>query len=212
MADQHGDVTAIVRDLLGRLGKTYSAEVGFDPTTNRPAPLFKLLALALLLSARIPASASTRAMRALLDEGWTTPEKMARSTWEQRTRVLNRSGYARYDESTSRMLGATTELLLERWNGDLRRLRDDADRTPAGERSRLSEFKGIGDVGVSIFFREVQPAWTELMPYVDERAARAATSLGLPADPLALRDLVATDQEFAELTSALIRHDLSASG
>jgi endonuclease III len=184
--------------------------VGFDPTTNKPAPLFKLLVLSLLLSARISADIATAAMRALLDAGWTTPAHMADSTWEQRTRVLNRSGYARYDESTSRMLGETTELLLDRWRGDLRRLREEAGRDPEQERALLREFKGIGDVGVDIFFREVQPAWTELVPFVDERARRAGRDLDLPDDPADLRGLVDSDDELARLVAALVRHGLSA--
>jgi endonuclease III len=199
-----------VRRLLREHGRTYSAEVGFDPTTNKPAPLFKLLVLSLLLSARISADIATAAMRALLDAGWTTPAHMADSTWEQRTRVLNRSGYARYDESTSRMLGETTELLLDRWRGDLRRLREEAGRDPEQERALLREFKGIGDVGVDIFFREVQPAWTELVPFVDERARRTGRDLDLPDDPADLRGLVDSDDELARLVAALVRHGLSA--
>lgn len=51
---------------------------------------------------------------------------MAEATWRQRTDVLNRAGYARYDESTSRMLGDTAQLLLDRYRGDLRKLREEA--------------------------------------------------------------------------------------
>jgi len=69
-------------------------------------------------------------------------------------RVLNRAGYARYDESTSRMLGDTCALLLERYRGDLRKLREEAGHDPQRERALLKEFKGLGDVGVDIFSRE----------------------------------------------------------
>jgi hypothetical protein len=199
----------VVQELLDRHGRTYAAEVGFDPSTNRPATLYKLLVLSLLLSARISAGVATKAMRALIDAGWTTPDKMADSTWEERTRVLNRAGYARYDESTSRMIADTTELLRDRWGGDLRRLRDEAERDPAEERALLKEFKGIGDVGVDIFFREVQPAWTELLPFVDRRAAQAADRHGLPTDGDGLRALVRSDDELARLLAALVRDDLA---
>jgi len=204
------DQRQMVRRLLDEHGRTYADEVGFDPTTDRPATLYKLLVLSLLLSARISSTIAVGATRALLDAGWTTPAHLADSTWEQRTRVLNRSGYARYDESTSRMLGESNELLRARWHGDLRRLREEAERDPGRERALLKEFKGIGDVGVDIFFREVQPAWTELVPFVDRRAAASAVDLGLPADPDALRALVTDDHEFARLVAALVRHGLAA--
>ena len=63
--------------------------------------------------------------------GWTTARKMAASTWEERTRVLNHAGYARYDEKTSRRLAETSNLLLKCYNGDLRKLREAAERDPA---------------------------------------------------------------------------------
>jgi hypothetical protein len=42
----------------------------------------------------------------LFRRGLTTAEQMAASMWSERCRILARSGYARYDESTSRKLGA----------------------------------------------------------------------------------------------------------
>ncbi len=136
---------------------------------DTPGGLFKVLVMSLLMSARIRAGAAVSGTAALFDRGWTTAARMADSTWEQRTRVLNRSGYARYDESTARMLADTAALILDRYHGDLRRLRDAADREPAAERRLLRECKGIGEVGCDIFFREVQPAWDELWPFVDRR-------------------------------------------
>ena len=47
-------------------------------------------------------------------------------------------------------------MLLNRCGGDLRNLREEAGCKPDKERKLLKEFKGIGDVGVGIFFREAQ--------------------------------------------------------
>jgi hypothetical protein len=195
---------AVVRALLDRHGRTYAAEIGFDPAKNTPSPLYRLLCASLLFSARIGAGIAVRAARALAAEGWTTAQKMADSTWEQRTRTLNESGYARYDERTATMLGQTTDLLLEEYGGDLRKLRDAADRDPTEERRLLKRFKGIGDVGVDIFFREVQGAWDELYPFLDQRALRNAEALGLGDDPEALARL-AGRSDFARLAAALVR-------
>ena len=135
-----------------------------------------------MASARINADLAMQAARALGEQGWTTAEKMVATTWEQRTRVLKHAGYARYDESTSRMLGDTAHLLLDRYDGDLRKLRAAAERDPARERKLLKECKGLGDVGVSIFFREAQIAWDELYPFVDKRALQAAGRLELESE------------------------------
>jgi hypothetical protein len=77
------------------------------------------------------------------------------------------------------MLGETSALLLDRYKGDLRRLREEAGHQPATERKLIKECKGIGDVGADIFFREVQRDWSELFPFADKRALQAAKRFGL---------------------------------
>ena len=198
----------ILDALLERHGQTYAAELGIDLGKGTPSVLFRWLCASILLSARISAGLAMQAARALADQGWTTAEKMAAASWEQRTRTLNEAGYARYDESTSRMLGDTAALLLERYRGDLRRLRREAGRDPARERELLKQCKGLGDVGVSIFSREVQLAWDELYPFADQRALDAAERLGLGKDAQALAKQVPR-QEFPRLVAALIRAGLA---
>jgi endonuclease III len=199
----------IVEVLLDRHGRTYASEAGIRLRRNTPAPLFQLLCLSLLLSARIRAEAAVSAATALRDAGWTTPDAMADSTWAQRTKVLNRAGYARYDESTSRMLGQTVDLLRDRYRGDLRRLRDDAERDPDAERRLLQEFTGIGGVGASIFSREVQLVWDEQYPYADDRALETAEQLGLGHDVSDLTGLVDGPDQLTTLVAALVRCGLA---
>ena len=84
------------------------------------------------MSARIGAGQAVKAAHALTEAGWTTADNLAATSWRERVRVLNRHGYARYDERTTSMLGDACELLLlDRYRGDLRRLRTEAgqDRT-----------------------------------------------------------------------------------
>jgi endonuclease III len=195
---------AVVRALLQRHGTTVADEIGIRLGRGGPSPLFRLLCAALLLSARISTDLAVAAARALADQGWTTPRKLADATWAERTKVLNRAGYARYDERTSRMLEDSARHLLDAYGGDLRRLRDAAGRDPADERRLLKEFKGIGDVGADIFLREVQRVWHELRPFFDDRALRSARRLKLPDDPHALAEL-APRGDAARLAAALVR-------
>jgi hypothetical protein len=129
---------------------------------------------------------------------------MAGATWEERTHVLNRAGYARYDEKTSRMLADTSELLLNRYDGDLRKLREVAEFEPAREKELLMECKGIGPVGADIFRWEVQVAWTELQPFADATALKSAVKLKLPPKPDKLAQLVPKN-DFPRLLAALVR-------
>lgn len=202
------DPQRLVDALLERHGRTFTREAGIEVAENTPAPLFQVLCLSLLFSAPIQASVAVNAMRGLLDAGWTTANHMARASWQARVRVLNDAGYARFDEKTSTMLGEASNLLIERYGGDLRRLRRRAERKPAEERRLLEEFRGIGDVGVDIFFRDVQAAWPELRPFADRKALDGARRIGLPTGAAELADLV-DEEDLPRLVTALVRMELA---
>lgn len=175
---------------------------------NTPSPLFRLLCLSLLQSARIDSEVAMRASKGLAKRRWNTAGAMLGSTWQQRVDVLNEAGYARYQERTSTMLEDTARLLDERWSGDLRKLRDEADRDPEAERKLLTKFKGVGKVGVDIFFREVQVAWPELHPFADHRALASAERLGLGGSAQELARQV-RQKDFVRLVAALVRVELA---
>jgi endonuclease III len=197
----------VAKAVLDSFGRTYAEEAGIR-LKDAPAPLFQLLSLALLLSARIPAGNAVRAARALIEAKLTTPRKMADATWQDRVDVLTAHGYKRYDESTSTMLGDTAKLLLDRYGGDLRKLREEADRDVKAEHRLLQQFKGIGRVGADIFLREAQGLWGEAFPYADARVSQAARKLGLPGDPRALAGSV-DRKDFPRLVAGLMRVDLN---
>lgn len=192
----------ILQRLLDRHGRTYADECGIT-VRNRPDELFQLLVMSLLMSARISADIAVRATRALLEHGLTDAGRMAAASWQERVDALGEGGYVRYDESTSGYLGETSELLLQRYDGDLRRLRDEAEADPTRLRGRLRDCKGIGDVGVDIYFREVQPVWDELYPFAGG-ALHTAEKLDLGSSARELARLVPRD-EFATLVAALVR-------
>lgn len=201
------DTDIVLERLLARYGMLFSKELDIDLDANTPSALFRWLCAALLMSARISHEAAIAAARALSDEGLITAERMKDSSWETRVRILNDSGYARFDESTASMLGDTAEHLLESYDGDLRGLRTVAERDPDNERTRLKACKGIGEVGADIFFRELQTVWPEHFPFLDGHARTAAQRLGVPHTAEALADRVGQDA-FPALVTALVRANL----
>lgn len=192
--------------VVSHQGALYAEDAGIRPK-NEPAPLFQLLCASILMSARIRSDIAARGAKALWKKGWRTPKKMAAATWSARARTLNKSGYARYDERTSTMLGETAQAVIERYGGDLRKLRAAAARRPQEERKRLKAFKGMGDVGADIFFREAQAVWPEIYPFLDKRAAKGARRVGLRADARKLAGLVGR-QQYPRLVAGLVRVSL----
>ncbi|MEO3752038.1 endonuclease [Streptomyces sp. B6B3] len=188
---------ATARVLLERAGQTYAAQAGIR-LRDTPGPTYQLLVLAHLLSARIHADVAVSAARALFEAGMRDPRRMADATWQQRVDALGRGHYRRYDERTATQLGEGAELALEKYGGDLRRMR--GPRIAAS----LREFPGIGPMGVDIFLREVQAVWPEYRPHIDGKARDGAERLGLPRSERTLAGLVPGD-DVSRLTAGLVR-------
>lgn len=197
------DPEATVRLLLDRLGRTYAEQAGIR-LADRPAPLYQLLVLATVLSARISSNIAVAAAGELFAAGYRTPRGMSAASWQDRVDALGRAHYRRYDERTATMLGSGADLLTERWRGDLRRLHAEAVGSAPRISSLLTEFPGIGPAGADIFLREVQSVWPDVAPYLDQRVLDGARKVGLPDQPSALARLAGSPARLARLAAALV--------
>ncbi|MEU5129698.1 endonuclease [Streptomyces mobaraensis] len=189
--------------MLDAHGRTYAEEAGIR-LRDTPQPLYRLLVLACLLSARIRASVAVATARSLADAGLKDPRRMADASWQRRVDALGAGGYRRYDERTATQLGEGAELLLDRYGGDVRRMRVAADGDTGRLPEILQEIPGLGPAGAGIFLREVQGVWPELLPYLDDKALRGAARLGLPDRPGPLARLV-DPEDTPALAAALVR-------
>ncbi|MEV1171078.1 endonuclease [Nonomuraea sp. NPDC049784] len=195
---------AVLDVLLDRYGRTFAKEGGIK-LADQPKPLYQLLVLATLLSARISAEVAVAAAKELFKAGYGTPKAMRDASWQDRVDALGRGHYRRYDERTSTMLGKAAELLLERWKGDLRRLRDEAGGDARRITELLMEFPGIGPTGADIFLREAQAVWPQVAPHLDKRVLDGAEKLGLPRQERPLARLAHSNDELARMSAALVR-------
>lgn len=197
-------------DTVGRLletcGRTYADEAGVRPA-DKPAPLYQLLVLSVLLSTRIKAGIAVAAARELFSAGCRTPRGMLDASWQDRVDALGRGHYVRYDESTASALGEGAQLLLDRYRGDLRRIRQAAGGDLPELERLLQDVPRLGPTGTAIFCREAQMVWPELRPYLDRKALDGAKRVGLPDDPGKLAGLVSEDQ-LGTLAAALVRVSL----
>lgn len=198
----------IVRRLLDAGGQTFAEQAGIR-LADKPAPLYRLLVLAVLLSTRISSAIAVDAARELHKAGFGTAKAMRDSSWQARVDALGRAHYRRYDEQTATALGDGADLLLRDYGGDLRRMRREAD----GDRQELVRLlrrtPRLGPVGADIFCREAQLVWPELRPYLDKKTLSGAEKLGLPVSSQLAR-LVQPD-ELARLAAALVRVSLTPS-
>jgi hypothetical protein len=198
----------IVKELLGRCGSSYAEEAGIR-LADTPGPLYQLLVLATVASARISAGIAVAAARELFAAGYRSPKTMSEAGWQDRVDALGRGHYRRYDERTATMLGDGADLLSDRWRGDLRRLRDEADGDARAISSLLTQFPGVGPAGASIFLREVQGVWSTVAPYVDAMMTSGARKVRLPGDRESVAGLLSSSGQPVRLAAALVRVSLS---
>ena len=192
-----------VTRLLDVAGRTFADEAGIR-LDDKPAPLYRLLVLSVLLSSRVQSFLGTAACRELIDAGFGTPQRMHDAARGDVIAALGRAHYTRMDEQTTTALGEGAEIVLDRWDGDLRTMRSEADGDASALARFLTAMPRIGPVGADIFTREVQLVWPEFRPHLDAKAVDGARVLGLPGDAAQLADLVDGD-DLARLAAALVR-------
>lgn len=189
--------------LLDRHGRTFAEEAGVR-LADRPAPLYQLLVLATLLSARISVGVAVGAAREPFRAGCRTPRAMAEASWQDRMDALGRGHYRRYDERTATMLGDGAQLCLDRWRGDLRRLRKETDGKVRNLHSLLTEFPGIGPIGADIFLRRSRASGPTSGRSRTGRWRRVRRRSTCPRQPMTSPGSFPRP-ELARLASALVR-------
>jgi hypothetical protein len=172
---------ATVRALLNRHPRGYVAEAAGFAVTNTAAGLFRLLCLSILAEQSAPSGAAIEATRALFARHWDSAPELAKSTERDRATALARAGYKKADEASHRLADAT-KLIMDRYGGDLQRLRAAADGDTGVLHRLLREIPGMDEAGCAVFLREVQMFWPEAGPFLDKHAQEAAQRLELPAN------------------------------
>ncbi len=194
--------------LIEEQGTLYSEAMGAHIDRDTPQELFHWLIGAILLSARISGDLAIQAGEALRAADLHKIEVILDTPRAKRIEVLNKNGYARYDNITADYLYDTATLIDETYQRDLRKLREEADGDESRIVSLLTEAKGMGETGAQIFLREMQFVWDEYYPRIDGPALKAADALGLPEDASRLADLAGSKERMARLVAALTRAEL----
>ncbi|WP_139977340.1 endonuclease [Nocardioides litoris] len=158
-------------------GTTFAEESGLH-LRDQPAPLFQLLVLTSLLSANLDRALGVRAADAVR-RAHPTSARLREDGEDAVHETLVEARYLR-KRQTARQLVALADEVEDRWDGDLRRLRDDVDGDADALGDRLQDFTGIGAVGADIFRREVQAVWPAIRPYADQRVLDLARAHDLP--------------------------------
>lgn len=165
--------------IVEAVGGRFSRELGIDLEGGRSGEIFKWFLASVLFGARISETIVKHTFRAFEQAGVTTPEKIERTGWDGLVLILDRGGYVRYDFKTATKLLELCRTLRERYQNDLGRLHAEAS-DPRDLEERLKALtKGIGNVTVNIFLRELRGIWKKAQPLPSDLVMLAAGNIGL---------------------------------
>jgi hypothetical protein len=166
-----------LKTLLEELGQKYSEKLGIKLETKRDSEIFKWFLAAVLLGAPITESSVIRTYKCFEKRDALTPEEILDIGWDGLVRILDEGTYTRYDYKTADKLLLVMGNLEKRYNGRLNLLHQKSLNASDLERRLKSLGKGIGDVTVSIFLRDLRDVWKKADPKPTPMVIAAAKHL-----------------------------------
>jgi len=167
-----------IAELVDKLGRPYHELLGINLRSGKKEEIFKWFIASSLFGARISETIAMKTYKQFEKDGLLSPERIIARGWSRLVESLDRGGYVRYDFSTADDLLALSDLLMRSYGGDLNKLHNQA-KDSADLEAHLKEFRGVGDVTVNIFLRELRGVWKKADPLPGRHAILAARNLGL---------------------------------
>lgn len=190
--------------------------LGIDLAPLENSEIFKWFLASILFGARISETIVVNTYREFEKEEILSPEAILRTGWDGLVEILDRGGYVRYDFKTATKLLEVMGALVDKYRGDLNTLHEDSLDSKDLERRIKNLGKGIGEVTVGIFLRELRGLWEKADPSLSPLVLTAIRNLALLDREIpnrsALRPLkflwernFVRGKDFADLEVALVR-------
>ncbi|HYB03066.1 MAG TPA: hypothetical protein VED17_01300 [Nitrososphaerales archaeon] len=153
-----------LQEFIDKFGQPYSEMLALDLKSHKNAETTKWFLASILYGKPIRESSATSTYHVFEKNGVITPEKIRKAGWDKLVKLLDEGGYARYDFSTADRLLEIFGNLEKDYEGDFDRLY----RSTTGEKDLEQKLKalgrGIGDITVSIFLRDMRVVWPKAKP------------------------------------------------
>ncbi|KAI1141091.1 hypothetical protein F5Y05DRAFT_376370 [Hypoxylon sp. FL0543] len=196
-----------IQQLISQYGELPLSQTDLsDPDKPTPDTVLALVLNAMLSSTRISHALAAKTVALVIKAGYHKLDVLKKSTWEERTEVLTEGGYTHYRERTATMMGDLAGLIEDKYEGDLNTILRITSENPAKIRAELKHIKGLGDVGINIFFDTAQHIWPCLAPFIDPRSLKTAETIGIGGDVDELwHEVSESPEQMCRLASALTK-------
>ena len=165
--------------LVEKFGRKYSDILGIDLKTKDDGEIFKWFLASVLFGAPINETSVMRTYKRFESHEVLAPEKFLQTGWDGLVKILDEGGYARYDFKTSDKLLEVMGNLVTKYEGSLSLIHERASDSYDLEKRLKDLGKGVGDVTVSIFLRELRGLWKKADSKTTSLIILAAKNLGI---------------------------------
>ena len=184
-----------LQTLVEKFGMRYPEILGIDLKSRREEEIFKWFLASILFGAPITETSVIKTYKCFERYGILTPQKILETGWDGLVRILDEGSYTRYDFKTADKLLEVMRNLMENYGGKLTKIHEEA-RDHADLEAKLKSLgKGVGDVTVSIFLRELRDTWEKAKPKPTSLVVMAAKNLGI-VDEKMPKDVLQQLEEF----------------
>jgi len=204
-----------LKAFVENFGQKYSEILGIELSSGKSEEIFKWFLASILFGAPITEKAVIKTYKCFEKYNVLTPKRILETGWDGLVKILDEGSYTRYDFKTADKLLEVMENLTERYCGSLTLLYNEASDGQELEKKLKNLGKGIGDITVSVFLRELRDVWEKADPNPTSLVILAARKLGIVKEEAAenalkqLKDFWSKNKvagkSFINLETALLR-------
>jgi endonuclease III len=169
----------MIKILLKELGQKFSSSLNIDLSSADLKEIFKWFLASILFGARISETIAINTYRQFEKQNVLSAQEIIDTGWDGLVRILDNGGYVRYDFKTATKLLEIMGALKVLYQGDVNKLHLEAKESSDLENRLKNLGKGIGDVTVNIFLRELRGIWQKADPLPSDLVILSARNLGL---------------------------------
>ena len=168
-----------LKALVKKYGKRYSELLGINLEDGDDTEIFKWFLAAVLFGAPITEKSVIKTYKCFEKHGVLTPDKILKAGWDDLVEILDEGSYTRYDYKTADKLLKVMKNLTTKYDGSLGLLHEKALNSLDLEKRLRGLGRGIGDVTVSIFLRELRGIWRKADPKPTPLVVLGAKNMGI---------------------------------
>ncbi|MEM2117891.1 MAG: hypothetical protein QW386_02595 [Candidatus Bathyarchaeia archaeon] len=177
-----------LKTLVENLGNKYSEVLDINLSNGKEEEIFKWFLAAILFGAPITENSAIKTFKCFRKYGVLTPNRILETGWDGLVKILDEGSYTRYDFKTADKLLEVMQNLIEKYDGNLITIHNNASDSRDLEKRLKNLGKGIGDVTVNIFLRELRDVWEKADPNPTSLVILAAENLGMVKKEVTAKD------------------------